>query len=481
MRVGAADAERAERRVARRIALRPRDGFGVDREPRIVERDTRIERAEVRGRRNHAVSQRHAQLDQPGEAGRRVEVPDLRLQRAEIARPPRAREHLIERPRLDRIAERRARAVRLDEIDIIGRDAASAIDGVDHVGLPLRARRGEPDLVAPVVVERRALDHRPHRIAVRERVGERPEHDRARAVAAHRARRVAVERAAKAVARADHVLREHIARLLRQRDRHAADDGHFAIAPQQRQARVVQRDERARASGLHVDGRPVHVQEVRDAGREKILVVEHQQLQLPVPLADRRIGQQVLDQVMAQARRREHADAAPRAIGRARVLERLPHQFHQHAMLRIEQRRLRRRQVEEAGVERFDAVEHAAPRDVARALDIGQLRELGRERVRLERREPVAARHQQRPQRVGVARAGHARAQADDRDVHRAGFRRAGRMRARVTVRLRHVRSRLRGNRSAPRRSRARTGRRCRFPSRCRGASGSSTASRRPS
>ncbi|EDT39162.1 hypothetical protein BamMEX5DRAFT_5055 [Burkholderia ambifaria MEX-5] len=470
MRIGAANTERAERRASRARAARPRDRLRIDREWRIVERNARTQLAEVRGRRDHAMPERETQLDQAGEAGGGIQVAELRFQRAEMTGALRARlrEDLIERACLDRVAERRAGSVRFDQIDVVERCPAAAIRGGNHVGLPLRARRGETHLVAAVIIERGALDHGPDRVLVREGLRERLQDHRARAVATHRSRCVAVERAAEAVPRADHVFREDIARLLRQRDRHAADDRHLAIAVQQRQTRVVQRHQRAGTAGLHVDGRPVHVEEISDPGGEEILVVQHQQLQLAVLLADRRIGQQMLDQILAQARGGEHPDVAPGAIRRAGILQCLPHDLHQHAVLRIQQGRLRGRQVEEPRIELLDARQHAAAGDVACPIRLAQLRQLRRHLVRRERRQAVLARHQQGPQRVDVAGAGHPRAHPDDRDIGRTRVRHAGCARVHVThvtVQARHVRSVPGGNRRASRPSRVRTGRQCRSPS----------------
>ena len=81
---------------------------------------------EVQRRRHLAVLQAQHDLDQPGDAGRRLEVADVGLDRADQqpVRPVAAgAEGGAQRLGLDRVAERRARAVRLDVADVGGRDA----------------------------------------------------------------------------------------------------------------------------------------------------------------------------------------------------------------------------------------------------------------------------------------------------------------------------------------------------------------------
>ena len=75
---------------------------------------------EVQARRDCAVLQRQRRLDQAGDAGRGLQVADVGLDRAEQAaavRRPAARRERCRGPRLDRVAERRAGAVRLDVVD----------------------------------------------------------------------------------------------------------------------------------------------------------------------------------------------------------------------------------------------------------------------------------------------------------------------------------------------------------------------------
>ena len=122
--------------AARRPVALPRLQPGGDVERARREVDGRVRRSIVHRRRDGAVLQREHRLDQPGDAGRAGQVAEVRLHRADAAEPApvgASPEHLGERRELDRIAEDRAGAVRLDVADRVGRDAGA-----------WRARRGSP-------------------------------------------------------------------------------------------------------------------------------------------------------------------------------------------------------------------------------------------------------------------------------------------------------------------------------------------------
>ena len=85
------------------------------------------------------------------------------------------------------------------------------------------------------------------------RIVEPAQHHGARARAEHRALRAVVEGVAMAVGRQDLVLLVEIAAALRQLDRDAAGQRHVAFARQQRLAGVMDRHQRGRTGGLHVD------------------------------------------------------------------------------------------------------------------------------------------------------------------------------------------------------------------------------------
>jgi hypothetical protein len=113
MRVRAAHPHRHHRREARAIGARgERRGLRRDREVARVARERGVERVEAL-RRDLAVLEHERRLDEADRAGRRLEVADVRLDRAHRDRPIAAAEHRHRGLDLDRIAERRSRAVRL--------------------------------------------------------------------------------------------------------------------------------------------------------------------------------------------------------------------------------------------------------------------------------------------------------------------------------------------------------------------------------
>ena len=105
-------------------------------------------------------------------------------------------EGLGERRHLDRIAERRAAAVRLDVADRRRLDAGHHQALGDHLRLPLDAGGGEADLAGAVVVHRRAADHGVDAVAVGQGVGQPLEDHHAAAVPLDRPGRAGVEGAA---------------------------------------------------------------------------------------------------------------------------------------------------------------------------------------------------------------------------------------------------------------------------------------------
>ena len=146
VRVGAADAERRHARAARALAARPRLGLGqqLDRA-----RPTSRRAATARRRAASAAARRAASpctiLITPADAGRRLGVADVRLDRAE---PQRRRSAVLavggqQRLRLDRVAQRRARAVRLDGVDVGRRQPGVRQRLADHALLRRAVRRGQ--------------------------------------------------------------------------------------------------------------------------------------------------------------------------------------------------------------------------------------------------------------------------------------------------------------------------------------------------
>ena len=183
------------------MAVLPASMAALYGERAAVEGDVRVELLKVQDGRDGLVLEREHDLDEPGDAGRALGVPHVRLHRADDARAPvraRAPQHIGERLHLDRIAQRGARAVRLDVADLLGRDASVLERLADHGPLREAARRGEHRRAA-VLVHRRAADEREDPIAVGLRVGQALQDHDAATLAAHVPVRARVEGLAAAV------------------------------------------------------------------------------------------------------------------------------------------------------------------------------------------------------------------------------------------------------------------------------------------
>jgi hypothetical protein len=194
VRVGAAHAEGADARAARQVGARPRLQAAGHVEGRAREVDGRVRHAEVRGRRHLFVVQRQRGLDEAGRARRRDHVAHVALERAERAEAEGVGVLCVGHGQcldLDRVAHRRGGAVRFDVRDAARVDIGRRQRGTDHRGLAVDAGRREAGLGAAVVVHAGAAQHRVDGVAVGLRVGQALEQHHRRAVAEHRALRLA--------------------------------------------------------------------------------------------------------------------------------------------------------------------------------------------------------------------------------------------------------------------------------------------------
>ncbi|AHI81624.1 hypothetical protein BTJ_4025 [Burkholderia thailandensis E444] len=417
MRVRSAEAERADARAKRRrrCIARPRHRFRDDVVAAAVELQIRIQLAAMQARRQHSPVHREHDLDDAREARRRFEMSDIGLDRAEaaarrrgrIGMPARARacvEALAQRLHFDRIAQRRAGAVRFDVRNGGGVDARVAIRGLDQRGLRIDVRRGQ-ERRAAAVIDRAALDHRVHRMPARARALERHQHERRDALAAHVAVRRRVERLATPVG-AQHAGRgERAVQPRRQHHVDAADDRDAAFAAPQRAHRAVQRDERTRARGIDGLARPVRAEQVRQPVRQHRVRVADREMAV-------RARQQV--EIVGRADADEHRSVAAHQVGRAdrRVFERGPRGLHQQALLRVHLLGLARRDAEERGVEILDSRNEAAPARGGLAVGRAPVPARGRRFG-----DQIVARGEMPPECVEIGRLREDAGHADDRDV----------------------------------------------------------------
>src|SRR6266542_4227250 len=179
VRIAAAETEGIDARE-RLVSIAPRhllDRHGhAQLQPLEIDRGIRIVEVEVRG--DQSVIEYQRELDQPGDAGSCLEMADVRLHRAddtgaavEAAWP----ERLAESARLDRIADRRPGAVRLDVADRRRGHFSLTARGPPQRGLRGCARYRDA-VRAPVLVGSRAADRRIDAVAVGERGAERLQH-----------------------------------------------------------------------------------------------------------------------------------------------------------------------------------------------------------------------------------------------------------------------------------------------------------------
>ena len=139
VRVGAADAQRRHACTPRSRSSRPRPQPIDHVERRVRERDRRIGGFEVRRGRNLTVRKRERRLDQTRDAGRRVQVTDIRLDRTKsaggLAQCAVTTEGLHQRRNFDGFPQRCPAAVGLDVLERVRLDARGRERLGDYGGL----------------------------------------------------------------------------------------------------------------------------------------------------------------------------------------------------------------------------------------------------------------------------------------------------------------------------------------------------------
>ncbi len=379
VRVGAAEAEGADARAARRRAAVGRGwrrvpGLGVahDAERAAVELDQLVLPGEVDRRGQRPAGEGADHLDHSGDARGAFEVPDVGLDRPDAAalrprlgavRGVQGAERPLERDHFDRVADRGARPVRLDVGHRVGADAGARVEPFDEVRLRGRVGDGQ-GAGAPAVVGGDALDHGVHLVAVRQRPGERLQHEDRAALAPYVPVGVLVEGARAAGAREHAGLAEGDEVLRRPDQVDAAGQGEAALAVAQRGDRFVDRDQRAGARGVVGDARALEVEEVRDAvGDDGIRGTGGE-----VHVGGRLLA---LHEFRVVGVADAHEDPGPGAREGARpvsgVLDRLPGEFQREPLLRVHALGFPRRDAEERRVEAVGVLDEAAP-DAARAV-----------------------------------------------------------------------------------------------------------------
>ena len=264
MRVRTAEAIGAHTHDQRLLAIRQGDRPVDDLEPQIAERDSRVGGLEMEIGRHLPMTERQQHLREPGHAGRRLEMPDVRLDRADQAPravTPRHPQHSSERIAFDRVSCRRAGPVRLDIEDTLGRHPAFAIDLTEQGFLGLLVRQGNP-VRAAIRVRAAADDHRPDRVAIAFRVGERLQHDDAASLGADVAVTARIEAPAAPGPRQHGGPAESDGRFRLSQKVDGTDEGQGGFARPQAEAALVQRNKRRGAGGIDRDTRAMKIEEV---------------------------------------------------------------------------------------------------------------------------------------------------------------------------------------------------------------------------
>ena len=297
------------------------------------------------------------QADPFEEFFRRFGVPQVALHRADVAGLPRARLAVRVVPGLagravgfdfDRIAERRAGAVRFEIGERAGIDVAGP-PGVEQ-DFALGGRIGSGQAVgAAVVVGGAGAEHGVDRVAGGQGIGQGTEQDGGHSFAGDEAIGPLIERAAAAAGgqRAHRLEGGEVGQP--QVEMHAAGHGELARATAQTVHRQMHGHQRTRTSGIHRHRRTTEIQEVRqptgqDGGRTA-----------GRPVGGGRIGG--VGRAAAAVIRRPGADegAGPRA-GQCRaavagMLQRVVSRLEEQALTGVHLPGFGRRQTEEQGIE----------------------------------------------------------------------------------------------------------------------------------
>ncbi len=391
-------------------------------ERRAVEGDRRVRTLEPEAGRDLPVMQRQRRLDQPRDPRRRVQVPDVGLDRADAAVADGIRclaERLAQRRDLQRVAQPRARAVPLDIADRVRAHARQRQRLGHRARLPVDRRREVARLARAVVVDRAALQHRPNMIAVGQRIGQPPQHDHTGARAEDGPLGPVIVGVAGAVGRQDLVLAVDIPAPLRQLDRRAAGQRHVALARQQRLRGVMHRHQRGRACRLHAHRGPRQVEDVADPRRQEVLVVAGMaQQEHPRPVHQVGIAAQVEIEIAAHPAAAPDADPPVEPVGHvAGILHRLPRDLEKAAMLGVHDRRLLGRQAQELGIDRVEPLERCGVRHVGRIAHSARILSGGAQRVVVQPADRRDSADEVAPIGVEIRRTGQVGSHADDRDV----------------------------------------------------------------
>ncbi len=170
--VRTADAEGGDTGAARPVRLGPLRLLGEQLDRAFGPVDVGRRGVHVQGARQHAMTHRHDHLDDTGDTGRGLSVSDVGLQRAEPQGLLVGAVLAVGGDQglgLDRVTQRRTRAVRLDDVHVAGRESTAGESLADDALLG-RAVGGREAVGGSVLVDGGAAQHREDLVTVADRV-----------------------------------------------------------------------------------------------------------------------------------------------------------------------------------------------------------------------------------------------------------------------------------------------------------------------
>ncbi|RYJ20251.1 hypothetical protein CU044_7328 [Streptomyces sp. L-9-10] len=370
VRVRTTHTERRHTRPPRLAGLRPRLSLRQQRHRTGGPVHVRRRLGDVQRLRQHTIPHRHDHLDHTRHTGCRLRVTDVRLHRPQQQRPvggPALAVGRQQRLRLDRVTQRRTRAVRLQGIHIGRRETRTGERLPDHPLLRGTVRRGQA-VGRTVLVHRGPTYHRQHLVAVAPGVRQ-PLHDQhADTLTPAGAVGAVGERLAPAVRGQTPLAAELDERARRRHHCHTADQPEFTLALVQRLYRQVQCHQRRRARCVHRDGGPLKAERVRQPAGDDT----RRDTRAGVSLDGLVRGHHQRAVVLAVGADEHTGPTAPyRMRVDARPLEGLPGGLQQQSLLGVHGQCLARRDPEERRVESRRLVKESAFTRVCGARVVG--------------------------------------------------------------------------------------------------------------
>ena len=346
------------------------------------------------------MTQRLDHLDDPGDAGGGLCVPDVRLHRTQPQRlvrralPAVGGEQCL---RLDRVAQPGAGPVRLHHVDVRRREPGVDQRRLDHPLLRRPVRGGQP-VGRAVLVDSAAAYHGEDRMPVALGLGQPLQQQHTGALGEAGAVGGTGEGLATAVGGQAALTGEADEQRRGRHHCHTAGQRERALTGPQRLRRQVQRDQRRRAGRVDGDRRPLQAQRVRHPAGDHRTRVAGGEVALQALGRTHQHGR-----VVRAVGAREHAGRRPGQRRRvdAGPLDGLPRHLQQEPLRRVHRQCLARADAEEAGVEVTRPAEEPALGGVRRpgVVRVGVEQRLGVPApVGRERRDAVPVRRDQVPQ-----------------------------------------------------------------------------------